>query len=294
MPFMKWVKTPDGYKPVEITDEEMFAENARRRGKRAEVWLDEANEMVKREKERTMEFDKSRVYTAVNADELRAGDKVIVADQLYVLKQRVQECKENSAVVLQKINGEDWGRRFGLTMSDFALAYLVERAENCTNCIHDGKQCVITDLDRDRVFRCPFWKLKDEPKEEVLNEENCTNCKHSCCHKDGEDISKRWCRYYEPRTEQKAEPHYRPFKDVDELVKVWCEYKCPAHNHRERGLTMPLIWVRHKKEDGSKSKGHLIHGFYEDIIEMQDRTMNMKDLFYFCEFLDGSLCGVEE
>ena len=91
MPFMKWVKTSDGYKPVEITDEETFAENARRRGKRAEVWLDEANEMVKREKERTMEFDKSRVYTAVNADELRAGDKVIVANSLYYLKKQVEE-----------------------------------------------------------------------------------------------------------------------------------------------------------------------------------------------------------
>lgn len=29
-----------------------------------------------------MEFDINKVYTAVNADELRPGDKVIVADQM--------------------------------------------------------------------------------------------------------------------------------------------------------------------------------------------------------------------
>lgn len=33
-----------------------------------------------------MEFDKSRIYTSVNADELRAGDKVIVANTLYDLR----------------------------------------------------------------------------------------------------------------------------------------------------------------------------------------------------------------
>lgn len=108
-------------------------------------------------KEREMEFDKSRVYTALNADELKAGDKVIVADQLAVLKQRVQEAKKDSAIVLRKINGEDWGRRFGFTMSDFALAYLVERKENCTNC----EGCVAC-IKPDKTFRCEDYKPKKE------------------------------------------------------------------------------------------------------------------------------------
>ena len=36
-----------------------------------------------------MEFDKSRVFTTVNADELKVGSKVIVADNLASLKRRV-------------------------------------------------------------------------------------------------------------------------------------------------------------------------------------------------------------
>jgi len=34
-----------------------------------------------------MEFDKSKVYTTLNADELKIGSKVIVADDLGTLKQ---------------------------------------------------------------------------------------------------------------------------------------------------------------------------------------------------------------
>lgn len=33
-----------------------------------------------------MDFDKSKVYTALNADELKLGSKVIVADDLKTLK----------------------------------------------------------------------------------------------------------------------------------------------------------------------------------------------------------------
>lgn len=38
-----------------------------------------------------MKFDISRVYTAVNADELKAGDKVIVADTIEILKEKISE-----------------------------------------------------------------------------------------------------------------------------------------------------------------------------------------------------------
>ena len=37
-----------------------------------------------------MEFDKSRVYTAVNADELKVGSKVICADTVKALRKKVQ------------------------------------------------------------------------------------------------------------------------------------------------------------------------------------------------------------
>ena len=37
-----------------------------------------------------MEFDKSKIYTAANADELKIGSKVVVADTLEDLKQCVE------------------------------------------------------------------------------------------------------------------------------------------------------------------------------------------------------------
>ena len=37
-----------------------------------------------------MEFDKSRVYTAVNADELPIGSKCIFADTVKALRKKVQ------------------------------------------------------------------------------------------------------------------------------------------------------------------------------------------------------------
>ncbi len=41
-----------------------------------------------------MEFDKNRIYTAVNADELKVGSKVIVANNLATLKALVEDFRE--------------------------------------------------------------------------------------------------------------------------------------------------------------------------------------------------------
>lgn len=38
-----------------------------------------------------MEFDESRVYTTLNADELKIGSTIIVADNLMELKHRVKK-----------------------------------------------------------------------------------------------------------------------------------------------------------------------------------------------------------
>lgn len=75
------------------------------------------------------------MFTALNADELRAGDKVIVADCIADLKQFVidQDVDE-----LYEVDDESSEYRFivedGVGIVRYALAYLVERKENCTNC----------------------------------------------------------------------------------------------------------------------------------------------------------------
>ena len=199
-----------------------------------------------------MEFKKERVYSAVNADELKPGDKVIVADRLSDLKILIQE---NAISTLKKVKGENKGYRFDVGVGiPYALAYLVKRKENCANCSHSCKS----------INPC----LHYEPKTDTP-----------------ELISLGNGQYVERK-------HYRPFKDTDELVKVWCEYKCPAHNHRERGLTMPFIWVRRKE---CNCKGQLITKFSDPLwVIMSTEAYNMTALFEHFTFLDGSPCGVEE
>lgn len=89
-----------------------------------------------------MEFDRNRVFTALNADELKAGDKVIVADTLQELKGKVYEgtdVRELSEVCI-----ETSMRRFYTDFSyvsenrqdacfSYALAYLVERRREYTD-----------------------------------------------------------------------------------------------------------------------------------------------------------------
>lgn len=71
-----------------------------------------------------MEFDVSRVYSAVNADELKAGSKVIVADNLEELRTKIE--LDAKAEVLLGIEPDNRLYRFRVHYARSALAYLVE------------------------------------------------------------------------------------------------------------------------------------------------------------------------
>ncbi|MBO6099754.1 MAG: hypothetical protein J6P07_00270 [Spirochaetaceae bacterium] len=72
-----------------------------------------------------MEFDKSKVYTAINADELKIGSKVIFADNLTSLKNYVEN--ESYIEMLAHVATEDKNCRFSNDdLTYYALAYLVE------------------------------------------------------------------------------------------------------------------------------------------------------------------------
>lgn len=155
-----------------------------------------------------MEFDKSKCYSALDADELKPGDKVIVANCMTILREFVRNGEYIG--VIKEICSEENEERF-LIENDtmYALAYLVERKDNCLKC----KKCeVISDksMHCDWVGTGPITSARVEK-----------------------------CNHYEP----KAEKHYRPFRDTDELIKVWCE---KGGKWQKRELTMPLIWVRCK------------------------------------------------
>lgn len=70
-------------------------------------------------------FNKSRIYTALNADELKIGSKVIVADDMSALKKSVLE--HRLPRIIEKVESEDWEHRFLCDdVFHYAFAYLVE------------------------------------------------------------------------------------------------------------------------------------------------------------------------
>ena len=201
-----------------------------------------------------MEFLRERVYTSLNADELKAGDKVIVANTLKDLKSAVDTALY--VYELTDILTESSEDRFFANDRCYLLAYLVEIRENCTNC-----GCV----------HC-WYREKHGIDEQRL---------HTCS------------RRIEPKTEQKAEKHYRPFRDTDELIKVWdAKYRYAYGLERiNNGLDMPHIWVRQKE---CSKGGLLITYFGEDEVKTDMGFMTMNKLLSDYTFTDGSPCGVEE
>lgn len=78
-----------------------------------------------------MEFDKSRVYTSLNADELKVGSKVICAITMADLKERVN--KDAQIAEIDGILPEDFEQRIRVCLSEgyfsYPLAYLVAEPE---------------------------------------------------------------------------------------------------------------------------------------------------------------------
>ena len=123
-------------------------------------------------KENKMEFDKSRVYTALNADELKQGDKVIVARSLSLLKTAIENA-EKHIKTLEEVNDEGFAFRFVVDNTSFPIAYLIERKDNCTNCGNtDCPNYGYKDEYR-KTLKCMKYKPKTEPKAE--KEDNMWN-----------------------------------------------------------------------------------------------------------------------
>ena len=73
-----------------------------------------------------MEFDKSRVYTALNADELKVGSTAIVADTMAALKKWVSNYRATIEYRIIEILSEENGYRFKTTNGNtYAFVYLI-------------------------------------------------------------------------------------------------------------------------------------------------------------------------
>ena len=213
-------------------------------------------------KEKKMEFDKSRCFTSLNADELRAGDKVITARCMADLKTWVEADAEPN--VIELIQDETNTNRFtckcfGSNKTyDSPLAYLVERKENCTMCrknhqLYGGcehMEAFCKDRELLKCFVCDEF-VRAEPKtEQKAEEKNCYNCRLTytrdgvmrCMMNDRRcNNPEVACNHYESTTFEK---HYRPFRDTDELIKVWEQKwsdKTNGQKWHDCKLNMPLI-----------------------------------------------------
>lgn len=72
-----------------------------------------------------MEFDKSKVYTALNADEVKVGSKGYFADNLFWLKEQVSTNMPTDTI--SQIYTESSDRRFIMEPTTlYSLFYLVE------------------------------------------------------------------------------------------------------------------------------------------------------------------------
>lgn len=109
-----------------------------------------------------MEFKNSHVYTALNADYLRPGDKVIVADSLAELRNRV--IKDTEPKELKIIKPASYTSRFEVKeiAYNFVLAYLIEKVNNCINC---NKTCYTNRSLVDKTMGCINWEPKPEQED---------------------------------------------------------------------------------------------------------------------------------
>ena len=74
-----------------------------------------------------MKFDQSRVYTALNADELPIGSKCVFADTIQVLKKLVETSVGLERLKLRNVQDDTNTCRFiDKTGTIFAFAYLIE------------------------------------------------------------------------------------------------------------------------------------------------------------------------
>ena len=74
-----------------------------------------------------MEFDKSRIYTAVNADELRVGSRCIFADTIQDLKKSVERSVGYERTKLKRLQDDTNTCRFIESFGKmFVFAYLIE------------------------------------------------------------------------------------------------------------------------------------------------------------------------
>lgn len=105
----------------------------------------------------------------------------------------------------------------------------------------------------------------------------------------------------EQRIEEHSKPKYRPFRNCDELIEIYYQKLFGSMKPTDylkkieyTKLELPTIWVKDKIISDRK---RLLQFDGDEVVmattKMVEHT-SMSELFNKWEFLDGSVCGVEE
>lgn len=104
-----------------------------------------------------MEFDKSKVYTALNADELKVGSKGYFSDTIAGLKIQVKEdCELHT---LETVFNEKHNCRFGDIFTSHNLFYLVDEPEERKFRPHKDTDEMIEDFKKRFNVEVPAYSM---------------------------------------------------------------------------------------------------------------------------------------
>lgn len=250
-----------------------------------------------------MTFDKSKVYTALDAEELEVGSVVILANYLESLKCQVEAKTWPSYVLrLDGIMGTSSTNRFRSGNQHYNLAYLVSKpseakperkvivAKRCSNCVHEHcsatKEPCVSCKPEDSKYEVKLCKPEDSKYEARL----CETCEYLGYSDDSEPCSS--CSDENGYPNWKPVKKWRPYKSSAEMIMDFIDrfkVNCPSYAE-------PLVWVKDKATDAR----HLVTSFVPDsddndsYVELFESTFNFDELFKYYTYLDGSPCGMEE
>lgn len=123
-----------------------------------------------------MEWDVKKVFTAVNANKLEIGSKIIVANNLDSLKCKVDSGTE--VVTLYRLWDSAYERRFDTGDKIYPLAYFVDKPAKLTwtdleigDIITNGvRKYMVTGIDLEgvydsHIYACEHWITDNELKD---------------------------------------------------------------------------------------------------------------------------------
>ena len=139
-----------------------------------------------------MEFQKARVFTALNADELKIGSKVICANTLDSLRRKVYE--DSDITEVKEILNENYERRFqeAIFNASWPLAYLVSVPEETWT-----------------VYLCRRKGVKPY----------LTCCRSDCWEEVQKDFGAK-TKLFEG-TEEEADDWYEARRDLTDVIAAW-------------------------------------------------------------------------